>query len=257
MVSIGKDEAKIKRIVDYLRAGASDKKMISIAFEYEDSNQRAGLSTFISINYMNEADAIRKYHFACVLYPLLAFMAESAGKLRNKVRSSIESDEENGGYYKNSINRSYSFCDYVEEIYEDLQSKNPENAENIAFDERILQKVYKKVRLNQSVEIILSDILPLGVSQGLASLVKGLFYSEKSLCRLRKEFSNVRNIKDVIDAEKAIKKDGYTALIYGRVGKSKSCSDFIKMILEEAESNLSKREQKYINSLKKACKLIH
>ncbi len=236
---------------------------------------RATGSTQVSIDYINEADAIRKYHFACVLSPIFALISQNQSHKgirkeweKNLLRCAIwnDTDKVRCGYFKDSLNRSYTFYDYAKHIYEspmivglDKEGKAFYTEKSVkellmdeerVFNEHILSMFFPNVRFKQYIEIRMADAMPKDKMLGYAALIKGLFYSEKTLCRLRKEFSAVRNEKDIYEAEEAIMKEGYDAHIYGRLGKAKKCKDFVEMIFEEAESNLSAEEQKYLEVLK-------
>ena len=236
---------------------------------------RATGSTQVSIDYINEADAIRKYHFACVLSPIFALICQNQSHKgirkewdKNLLRTAIwnDTDKVRCGYFKDSLNRSYSFYDYAKHVYEsplivgmdkegkvfytEKSVKELLVEENSEFNEHILSMFFPNVRFKQYIEIRMADAMPMDKMLGYAALIKGLFYSEKTLCRLRKEFSSVRNEKDIYEAEEAIMKDGYEANIYGRLGKAKKCKEYVKMIFEEAESNLSTEEQGHLKALK-------
>ena len=81
--------------------------------------------------------------------------------------------------------------------------------------EHILSMFFFDVRLKQYIEIRMPDSLPMDYALSFAALVKGIFYNDAALDRLRGELKGVDEA-DIAAAKAALEAEGYGAAVYGK-----------------------------------------
>ncbi|MBQ9001943.1 MAG: gamma-glutamyl-gamma-aminobutyrate hydrolase family protein, partial [Eggerthellaceae bacterium] len=205
---------------------------------------RGTASLQISIDYRNEADALRKLRIAEAIAPILALICDNApvfeGEERkaNMVRTAIWSGmkQDRVGTVPGSLDSDFTFADYADYILTREAVLVPDaEAEggwryvaDQTFDEiyanremtraeleHALSMVWPDARLKNFVEIRPADAMPFEYCLAYAVLIRGLFYSDRNLDVLESLLASVGE-DDVRDAKAALVEKGYGAQIYGR-----------------------------------------
>lgn len=242
---------------------------------------RASASTQVSVDYRDEADAIRKMRIAQALAPIFAsvtdntavFEAEPAPRLaRFALWRNVDNDR--CGSVPGLFNEGYSFADYAEWILrtcpifvtrpsaDDLTGLNlravygqsayeayGEAPMTRADIEHVLSMFWPDVRLKNFVEIRPADSLPAPLMAGYAALVKGIFYSQRSLQAIEEAFGVVEGVWPLTDdsanqALKSIQEDGAEAVVCG-----KTLAEWQELIFEIADGALDKEDAAHLHDL--------
>ena len=198
----------------------------------------------ISIDYRDEADALRKLRIAEAIAPILALICDNSpiyeGEERkaNLVRTAMWSGmkQDRVGTVPGSLSPDFTFADYADYIMTRGAILVPdENAEggwryvaDQTFDEvyadremtrveleHALSMVWPDARLKNFVEIRPADAMPFEYCLAYAVLIRALFYSDRNLGVLESLLSNVGE-DDVREAKAALIEKGYGAQVYGR-----------------------------------------
>lgn len=242
---------------------------------------RASASTQVSVDYQDEADAIRKMRIAQALAPIFAsvtdntaaFEAEPAPRLaRFALWRNVDNDR--CGSVPGLFNEGYSFADYAEwilhtcPIFVTRPSADDPTGPNLravygqsayeAYDEapmtradieHVLSMFWPDVRLKNFVEIRPADSLPAPLMAGYAALVKGIFYSQRSLQAIEEAFGVVEGVWPLTDdsanqALKSIQEDGAEAVVCG-----KTLAEWQELIFEIADGALDKEDAAHLHGL--------
>lgn len=242
---------------------------------------RASASTQVSVDYQDEADAIRKMRIAQALAPIFAsvadntavFEAEPAPRLaRFALWRNVDNDR--CGSVPGLFNEGYSFADYAEwilctcPIFVTRPSVDDPTGPNLravygqsAYEaygdapmtradiEHVLSMFWPDVRLKNFVEIRPADSLPAPLMAGYAALVKGIFYSQRSLQAIEEAFGVVEGVWPLTDdsanqALKSIQEDGAEAVVCG-----KTLAEWQELIFEIADGALDKEDASHLHDL--------
>lgn len=242
---------------------------------------RASASTQVSVDYRDEADAIRKMRIAQALAPIFAsvtdnttvFEAEPAPRLaRFALWRNVDNDR--CGSVPSLFNEGYSFADYAEwilhtcPIFVTRPSADDPTGPNLravygqsAYEaygeapmtradiEHVLSMFWPDVRLKNFVEIRPADSLPAPLMAGYAALVKGIFYSQRSLQAIEEAFGVVEGVWPLTDdsanqALKSIQEDGAEAVVCG-----KTLAEWQELIFEIADGALDKEDAAHLHDL--------
>ena len=242
---------------------------------------RASASTQVSVDYQDEADAIRKMRIAQALAPIFAsvadntavFEAEPAPRLaRFALWRNVDNDR--CGSVPGLFNEGYSFADYAEwilrtcPIFVTRPSVDDPTGPNLravygqsAYEaygeapmthadiEHVLSMFWPDVRLKNFVEIRPADSLPAPLMAGYAALVKGIFYSQRSLQAIEEAFGVVEGVWPLTDdsanqALKSIQEDGAEAVVCG-----KTLAEWQELIFEIADGALDKEDAAHLHDL--------
>ena len=242
---------------------------------------RASASTQVSVDYQDEADAIRKMRIAQALAPIFAsvadntavFEAEPAPRLaRFALWRNVDNDR--CGSVPGLFNEGYSFADYAEWILRtcpifvtrpsvddptgpNLRAVYGQSAYEAYGDapmtradiEHVLSMFWPDVRLKNFVEIRPADSLPAPLMAGYAALVKGIFYSQRSLQAIEEAFGVVEGVWPLTDdsanqALKSIQEDGAEAVVCGR-----TLAEWQELIFEIADGALDKEDASHLHDL--------
>lgn len=182
---------------------------------------RASASTQVSVDYSDEADAVRKLRVAQALVPMIAFLTDNVERFEGEVperplsRLQMWRDVDNDrcGQIPGLFDEDFGFASYADwllstcpifvtrasvadpqgpalrevngltaaEAYADA----PMSTEDI---EHLLSMFWPDVRLKHFVEIRPADALPIDAVAGYAALIKGIFYSSESLDCIEEAF---------------------------------------------------------------------
>ena len=242
---------------------------------------RASASTQVSVDYQDEADAIRKMRIAQALAPLFAsvtdntavFEAEPAPRLaRFALWRNVDNDR--CGSVPALFDEGYGFEDYAEwilrtcPIFVTRPSADDPTGPNLravygqsAYEaygdvpmtradiEHVLSMFWPDVRLKNFVEIRPAESLPAPLMAGYAALVKGIFYSQRSLQAIEEAFGVAEGVWPLTDdsanqALKSIQKDGAEAVICG-----KTLAEWQELIFEIADGALDKEDAGHLHDL--------
>ena len=242
---------------------------------------RASASTQVSVDYQDEADAIRKMRIAQALAPLFAsvtdntavFEAEPAPRLaRFALWRNVDNDR--CGSVPGLFDEGYGFEDYAEWILRtcpifvtrpsaddptgpNLRAVYGQSAHEAYGDapmtradiEHVLSMFWPDVRLKIFVEIRPADSLPAPLMAGYAALVKGIFYSQRSLQAIEEAFGVAEGVWPLTDdsadqALKSIQEDGAEAVICG-----KTLVEWRELIFEIADGALDEEDAAHLHDL--------
>lgn len=173
---------------------------------------RASASTQVSVDYTNEADAIRKIRVASALAPVLGAIADNVAVYEREVgayplvRLAVwrNVDDARCGVVPGVFEQDFGFGAYADWLLrtspifinaKQLDGTIKEQAEPVRTAgeiyadsamtkddiEHLISMFWPDVRLKRFVEIRPADSLPQEYLEGYAALIKGLFYSEESL----------------------------------------------------------------------------
>lgn len=179
---------------------------------------RASASTQVSIDYTDEADAVRKMRIASALAPILGAIADNVAVYEREVgayplvRLAVwrNVDDARCGVVPGVFEPGFGFGAYADwllgtsPIFINVkqpdgstieQAESTRSAGEIYADsamtkddiEHLISMFWPDVRLKRFVEIRPADSLPQEYLEGYAALIKGLFYSETNLARLERE----------------------------------------------------------------------
>lgn len=212
---------------------------------------RASASTQVSVDYSDEADAVRKLRVAQALVPMFAFLTDNVerfeGEVPEKTLSRLQMwrdvDNDRCGQIPGLFDEGFGFASYADwllstcpifvtrasvadpqgpalrevngltaaEAYADA----PMSTEDI---EHLLSMFWPDVRLKHFVEIRPADALPIDAVAGYAALIKGIFYSSEALDRIEEAFGVVGGVWPLSSdytkcAAEAIRENGLQATI--------------------------------------------
>ncbi len=196
------------------RYGYMDDYFASIG-SHGDRMMRASTSTQVSIDYANEADAVRKMRVAAALAPILAAIADNTPVFESRpnlvpirrLQMWREVDNARCGTPPHLFEAGYGFGTYAEWLFATSPIFVPRRtsdgatttypayttpARNVYADapmsradvEHLLSMFWPDVRLKRFVEIRPADGLPVHVIAGYVALIKGIFYAETSLAAI-------------------------------------------------------------------------
>lgn len=208
---------------------------------------RATTSLQVSLDYADEADAVRKMRIATLLGPIFSFICDNCpvyeGEPNSKALTRMhvwrEVDPARCGVVPGLFDDDFGFAKYVDWLLktppifitrdgdhstgsltaEEAYADAPMTKDDI---EHLLSMFWPDVRLKRYVEIRQADSLPIGPALGYVALIKGLFYSDINLTLLEDKLgvgedgSYPYTEQDVEDAIDAITADEFQAVVYGR-----------------------------------------
>ncbi len=242
---------------------------------------RASASTQVSVDFRDEADAIRKMRVAQALAPILCAMTSNTAVFEAEPAKPLarfalwrEVDNDRCGSVPGLFEPGFGFGEYADwilrtcSIFVTRPAANDPEGESLrpvfgqsAYEaygdapmgeadvEHALSMFWPDVRLKRFVEIRPADSLPAEYMAGYAALVKGLFYSDGSLARIEQEFGVEQGVWPLTDesanaALAAIQQQGSSAVINGKT--LAAWEDFLLQLAAEA---LPEEEQGYLAAL--------
>ncbi len=247
---------------------------------------RATASTQVSVDYKDEADAIRKMRLAQTLAPFLSLITDNVemfeGSPTNKPLERLhvwrDVDNDRCGAVPGLFNEDFGFAQYADWLLRTspifvtraLASK-PEGSRLRFVDamsaaqayadapmseadiEHLLSMFWPDVRLKRFVEIRPADSLPCAQAMGYVALIKGIFYSEEAMQELEVKLGVKNNIwpfdNDTTNQTlEAIRAAGFEARFAG-----KAVSEWIDGIFHTAKSHLDKTDQAFLSELSSWC----
>ncbi|MCD8199601.1 MAG: glutamate-cysteine ligase family protein [Coriobacteriaceae bacterium] len=255
-----------------------DSYFSSLQGMHAERMMRASASLQVSLDYSDEADAVRKMRLASLLGPILAYICDNVPVYEGKANGSPlrrlrvwrEVDPQRCGIVPPTIfDEGFGFADYADWLLSvpPIFITNPEEHETgdmsaaeayadieMGRDDvlHLLGMVWPDVRLKSSVEVRVADSLPLPASMGYVALIKGLFYAPTTLDILEGALgvdgdSWPYTPDDVEAAIDAIVADGAQADVYGHPVET-----WIDMLFSLAVDGLGS-ESFYLAELQEFC----
>jgi glutamate--cysteine ligase len=236
---------------------------------------RATASLQVSIDYSDEADAVRKMRIATLMGPLFSYLLDNIAVFEGEPNATPlrrlkvwrEVDPARCGVVPGLFDGDFGFGAYADWLlsvppifvtrpHEHTTGAQP--AAQVYADapmteadiEHLLGMVWPDVRLKHYVEIRQCDAVPFDVALGYAALVKGLFYGPTNLDLLEHALGvgddgawhySSQDVEDAIDA---IIADEMDAVVYGR-----SVGAWIDLLFQFAPDGLGV-EADYLEALK-------
>lgn len=236
---------------------------------------RASASTQVSVDYSDEADAVRKLRVAQALVPMIAFLTDNVERFEGEVpdkplsrlRMWRDVDNDRCGQIPGLFDDGFGFASYADwllstcpifvtrasvadpqgpalrkvngltaaEAYADA----PMSTEDI---EHLLSMFWPDVRLKHFVEIRPADALPIDAVAGYAALIKGIFYSSESLDRIEEAFGVVEGLWQLSSdyterAAEAIRENGLQATIC-----EMRLEDWLELLFKVAQEALQRMD---------------
>ena len=205
---------------------------------------RGTASLQVSIDYRNEADALRKLRIAEALSPILALICDNSPVFEGRertgqlVRTGVWAGmrQDRVGTVPGSLSPGFSFADYADYIlsrgailvpdantregwryvadqtFDEVYADRPMTDAEV---EHALSMVWPDARLKNFLEIRPADALPTEYALAYVALVRSLFYNDVNLDELESLLAEVRE-DDVRLAKEALMAEGYEARVYGR-----------------------------------------
>ena len=252
-----------------------DQYFASLPGMHAERMMRGSASVQVSLDFADEADAVRKMRLATLLGPLFAFLTdnvpvfegeaniESLRRLRvwravDPARCMVVPGLFDKGFgfgayadwllatppiFSTRPDEHYTGSTLASEVYGDA----PMDTQDV---EHLLGMVWPDVRLKRYVEVRHADSLPLEPALGYVALIKGLFYSDTNLEILEHALgvgpddSWPYEASDVEDAIEAIVADEWDAVVYGR-----SVVSWVDLLFQLAPDGLG-TEVDYLEGLK-------
>ncbi len=247
---------------------------------------RASASTQVSIDYKNEADAIRKMRLAQALAPIFAsitdnvemFEGRSATKPLERFNVWRDVDNDRCGSIPGLFDEGFGFAEYAdwllqtspifvtrslagEEANAALRFVGKTSAAKAYADtpmstmdiEHLLSMVWPDVRLKQFVEIRPADSLPCAQVMGYAALIKGVFYSDEVMQILEAKLGVKNDIwpfsnNTTNQTLEAIRATGFEARLAGS-----TIREWIDVIFHTANNHLDNTDQAFLSELSSWC----
>ena len=227
-------------------------------------------STQVSIDYKSEADCVRKLRLSYLISPVLALITDNTAVFEGEKRTSHimrtevweDCDPRRCGIVPGVLDAGFSLADYAKYVLS-TQAMFEMNGESGELTEKTIAQIFEgkkmsetdcanasshlfnDVRLKNFIEIRPADALPLEHAVAYVALIKGLFYSEESLCQLEDFFGKVEESQYDV-AKTNLKKDGFNADVYG-----KSAGEVADKMIELARLGLDDDEKDYLQPLAK------
>lgn len=240
---------------------------------------RGSASTQVSVDYANEADAVRKMRITQALTPFLAAMTDTTSVFEGVpvgaplARLNMWRDVDNArcGSVPGLFDQGFGFAAYadwllntcpifvtrpsshdpagpaVRKVFGQTTAQAYADAPLTEKDiAHIISMFWPDVRLKKYVEIRPADSLPEPLIAGYAALIKGLYYSEPSLSTLEKELGVIDGAWPLNDdstdkAIAAIRKEGQQAVVYGH-----TLLEWEDLLLKTAHQALSCEDRAFL-----------
>lgn len=230
---------------------------------------RGSCSTQVSIDYRSVEDCLRKLRLSSALVPVLSFITDNApifeGEPRTHfmVRTEIwnECDPDRCRLVPGVLDADFSLRRYAEYVLDTPAILVPDPAERWratsqtfgevyaetpmqkADVEHALSMLFNDVRLKTYVEIRPADAMPVPYAVAYAALVKGIFYSERTMETWLGALSGVTEA-DVVRAKAELMEKGWRAEVYGE-----PVGDLARRLLADAKKDLTERDRAYLEPL--------
>ena len=226
-------------------------------------------STQVSIDYSSEKDCVRKLRVAYLCTPIFSLLCDNTPTFEGKTRTHHmmrtqvweDCDPLRCGVVPGLFDDNFSFETYAKHVLRtramfemdgntghltdkttsEVYGQREMDAEACAHASSHL---FNDVRLKNFIEIRPADALPTDVAVSYCALVKGIFYSDKSLSKTEELFGN-QNEDAIETAKRDLQRKGFAGKVYGK-DVAEIASDLVKI----AESGLKPEDKHYLEPLK-------
>lgn len=243
---------------------------------------RASASTQVSVDFADEADAVRKMRITQAFAPVLAAMTDNVSAFEGDTNTRpIERlnlwrhvDNARCGSVPGLFDEGYGFAAYADWLLRtcpifvtrpsvhdpegpSLRGVFGQTAQEAYADapmtdqdrEHLISMFWPDVRLKTFVEIRPADSLSIDLAAGYAALIKGLYYSESSLTALEQALGVVDGVWPLDDQStdnviEAIRANRAQAYFYGR-----TLVEWEDFLLETARAALSEEDRSFLEAL--------
>lgn len=233
---------------------------------------KASAAVHVSIDYVDEADFIKKYRMANILHPIFAFLCSNtkyyAGKLNKDIllRDSIwaNTDPARCGIIPSLFKKDFGYASYVEWLEniplilmydgKNFTSTNDKKLKKVASEygwsddyiAHYLSMSFLDIRLKRFIEIRSADSMPIDYTIAYCALIKGLFYKNDNL---EKYSTLADSIGSILKIKDEIRRNDWNAEVF-----DKSISDFCLELLEDSKQGLNQNEWNDLKPLEKLVK---
>lgn len=209
---------------------------------------RGSASAQVSVDYVDEADAILKFKIANLLGPLFSFITDNApvfegktgtGRMaRTRIWNDVDAERSMVVSYlfEHGFDTPYTFLDYAHYIYDAHPILNTRGDRSCSTGDKtaaelceqqdhlldrtetlhLLSMFFPDVRLKHYIEVRMADSMPEEYTLAYAALVKGIFYDHDNLADLSKRFRAAHvDDKSVPAAKAALMEDAWLADVFG------------------------------------------
>lgn len=228
---------------------------------------RATGSTQVSIDYSSVDDCIRKLRLAYLCTPIFALLCDNTPTFEGQasphplMRTQVweDCDKKRCGIVPGVLDNDFTLEKYAKYVLSAPAMFEMDgnvghvsgrpffeiyNGKSLTFEQcaNVSSHLFNDVRLKNFIEIRPADALPLQKMLGYVALVKGLFYSEQSMCAMEDLFGDVSE-KEWQDAKMSLMNVGIDAEIY-----NKSAKLLASELLKIAERTLDGEEGALLSS---------
>lgn len=251
---------------------------------------RASASTQVSIDYTDEADAVRKIRIASALAPILGAIADNVAVYEREVgtyplvRLAVwrNVDDARCGVVPGVFDPGFGFGAYADWLLGTspifVNAKQPDGTTKEQAEptrtageiyaqsamtkddiEHLISMFWPDVRLKRFVEIRPADSLPQEYLEGYAALIKGLFYSEENLAEIEGLLGVKKgtNGQDEWPLDAQAVEDAITAIRKQGYDASfygndaKSLREWEELLFALAKKGLPENERAYLEGIKR------
>lgn len=228
---------------------------------------RGTASLQVSIDYRSEQDFRKKIQAASYYAPLLKMLCDNSSSFQGEPlrirlkRTDIwrRVDPARCGILPDVFSDSYGFENYADFLgamppifLKKDRAILPTGSRTVAelFEGRemnedeithILSMAFPDIRLKQFLEIRFADSVPVPYITAYCAMIKGLLYSDEGLAfaqdQIRRNGISEANVRQ---AEDALMKDGWNALVYGH-----RAAEMAQQLVKLARRNLPENERTY------------
>lgn len=269
LVQNGEREIEEIAIIDKKRYKLMD-EYLSKRGKFARYMMRATCSTQVSIDYVDENDAVEKFKLFEKLTPFLSLIMENQYNLgldknkfkshliRNQIWANVDTDR--CGYIKNSLSDDFDIAEYARFVYEkpfiidrhgdNLIATGKKTGKEYYGDKELddpdyyLSMFFHHVRFRKYVEIRCADANDIDKVLAYASLIKVIAYNKNAFKKVNDLLSFIKDEKDLINIEKEIEKNGYDAVL-----GHNNVSYYILRILQIVCAYVDKEDKKYLPSI--------
>ncbi len=226
---------------------------------------KGSASIQVAIDYIDEADFKDKYFLGSAISPILYTLFENSPifeselyekhNLRQKIWENTDSDR--SGVLKIAFDEDLSYGKYADFILNTtpiflekdgiLKSAENKKLSEIFTDEdgedlifHALSIVFPDLRLKSYLEFRMFDSVKYDLNFSAVALIKGLFYSEENISKLKETFGKA-NYDTVTKAKEESEEKGLETFYMG-----KTFLDHARDFIEMAKNSLDEREVKYL-----------
>lgn len=237
--------------------------------KYAHNMMKCTASIQVIIDYINEADYIKKFRTANFLTPLFYLITDNSPIFERKnyekscLRNIIweNTDKERCGIVPKVMDNLFNYKDYSnylleispifinkkKEFIKVFNKKNKEIISDINSQEELYHlftMVFPNIRTKNYIEIRVADSLPKDILLGYLAFIKGIFYNENLLNEVYNYSLNKTN-NDLNYLMNNIQEEGFNNYFFDY-----KISNYLAYLFNKVEKFLNNKEIFYLNKLK-------